>query len=215
MPRVPVDCEYSGVTRDAYTARGWDAWSCDILPTESPGQHIRGGVLEVIGDGWDLLIAHPPCTYLSMGGIAHWNKQGRKEKRDAAMDFFMEFANAPVPRICIENPRGHANNEYRSADQTIHPYYFGEPHCKRTCLWLKNLPRLEWLFAPTLFDDKTACDNPEPCYISPSGSKKYSFMERNRSQKARSKSFLGIAKAMADQWGNLEPLREVTYKRTR
>lgn len=199
--RVLVACEQSGIVRDAFAARGHDAWSCDIVPARRNMfvQHIMADVLTVLDQGWDLMIAHPPCTYLSHAGIGHWHRPGRKANRDAAMEFVMRLWNAPIEHICIENPRGHINNELRPADQTIQPWWFGDAHCKRTCLWLKNLPSLQW-------SEETACEKPEPCYVNPSGSKKYAWMERQRGSRARSVSFQGIADAMADQWGALQEI---------
>ncbi len=199
--RVLVACEFSGVVRDAFAKRGHDAWSCDLLPSERAGSHIQGDVLKHLGDGWDLMVAHPPCTYLSYVGLRHWNKPGRAEKRDEAMAFFMALVNAPIERICIENPLGYPSKVYRKPDQTIHPYYFGEPVQKRTCLWLKNLP-------PLLYD-KSKAIKPEPLYICKgvkSYGKKIHWTEgmagvKNRS-KERSRSFESIASAMAEQWGD-------------
>ena len=128
--RVLVACEFSGIVREAFKVRGHDAWSCDLLPTEIPGQHIQGDVLEHLEDGWDMMIAHPPCTYLSYVGMRHWNKPGRAEKRVEAMQFFMRFIRANIPRICVENPLGYPSQVFRAPDQIIHPYYFGDPFQK-------------------------------------------------------------------------------------
>lgn len=203
--RVLVACEFSGIVRDAFAARGHDAWSCDLLPTERPGNHIQGDVLEILGDGWDLMIAHPPCTYLSYAGTRHWNSPGRSEKREAAMSFFMEFANAKVPRIAIENPVGYASNVFRRPDQIIEPYYFGDRQKKRTCLWLINLPKLIYAKSDTLFMSQTATEKPEPISIDNNkrAHKRYftdAISGKNR-QHLRSVTFQGIAKAMAEQWG--------------
>lgn len=142
--RVLVACEYSGVVRDAFIARGHRAVSCDLIPTESPGPHMVGDVLEVL-DGWDLMIAHPPCTYMAYAGAANWHDPGRAEKREQAFNFFMALYNAPIPRVCIENPHGYPRKAFRQPDQEIHPYYFGEPQLKRTCLWLRGLSKLQFL----------------------------------------------------------------------
>lgn len=196
--RVLIACEFSGVVREAFKAKGHDAWSCDLLPTEIPGQHIHDDVLKHLDDGWDIIIAHPPCTYLSYVGNRHWNNPGRKELREDAFKFFMECINAPVKKICVENPLGLPNKEYRKPDQTIQPYYFGEPVQKRTCLWLKNLPHLQ----PTKLLPK-----PDPLYICQGDKckgKKIHWVEgikgKNRSHE-RSRTFKGIANAMAGQWG--------------
>lgn len=193
--RVLVACEFSGIVREAFRKHGHDAWSCDLLPTEIPGNHIQGDVLEILNDNWDLMIAHPPCTYLSYAGNVWINKQeGRKEQREKAFEFFMRFVDAPIEKICIENPLGIPSVWYRKHDQIIEPYQFGhEGIKKRTCLWLKNLP----LLIPTT-----------PMNEKPKGiwdGKRYrQWIDRNNhSAKNRSKTFPGIAEAMASQWGNL------------
>ncbi len=198
--RVLVACEYSGTVRDVFIKRGHDAISCDILPTERPGPHVQGDVTPLLGQKWDLIVAHPPCTYLSYAAMRVWNRPGRAEKREEAMRFFMLFVGA-APRVCIENPLGYAGKAYRKHDQVIHPYYFGEPVQKRTCLWLENLPALQ----PTNLLPK-----PAPMYIcqgEKSKGKAIGWCEGMRGQgnraKARSKTFQGIADAMADQWGIL------------
>ena len=198
--RILIACEFSGIVRDAFIAKGYDAVSCDLLPTERPRPHIRGNVLEILDDGWDLMIAHPPCTYLSYVGNRHWNKPGRAEKRASAYKFFMSLVNAPINKICVENPIGLPNTIYRKPDQIIHPYYFGESVQKRTCLWLKGLPKL--IYADTIVE------KPKPLYICQGNKckgKAIGWVEgikgvKDRS-KARSKSFSGIANAMAEQWG--------------
>lgn len=206
--KVLVACEFSGIVRDAFLARGHDAWSCDILPTESPGPHYQCDVIEILGRGWDLMVGHPPCTYLSYAGIGHWNKPGRKELREDAMMFFIRLMDAPIPKICIENPVGYPSNVFRKPDQIIHPYYFGDGYMKRTCLWLKGLPHLVWSDEDDLLFRKTTTKKPEAIYVQKHGKqigKKRHFIDampggKDR-QKARSKFFPGIAKAMAEQWG--------------
>lgn len=205
--KVLVACEFSGRVREAFKQLGHDAWSCDLLPTEIPGQHIQGDVLEVINQGWDLLIAHPPCTVLSYAGVKYWNIPGRAEQREAGMKFFMAMVNAPIARICVENPVGYPNTVYRKPDQIIHPYYFGDPFLKRTCLWLKGLPKLWWLPADDMFGTRTATDYPEPIYTTKraDGSiKKRHFAEAMHGGKTRSVTFSGIADAMANQWGYIK-----------
>lgn len=200
--RLLVACEFTGKIRDAFGALGHDAWSCDLLPTEKPGNHYQGDVRDILySQHWDLLIAHPPCTYLSYAANHVWNAPGRAEKRDEAMQFFMLFVNAPVHRICIENPLGYPVKAYRKYDQIIHPYYFGERHLKRTCLWLKNLPPLWWWEHDNSLFTKTATDYPEPTYIdkTPRAKKRY-FTDAGHGGHYRSKSFDGIAHAMAEQW---------------
>ena len=208
MMRVLIACEFSGIVRDAFKAKGHDAWSCDLLPTERPGNHIQGNVLEILSDEWDLMIAHPPCTYLSFVGLRHWNKPGRYEKRQEAMKFFMAFVDSTIPKICIENPLGYPSQVYRAPDQVIHPYYFGEPYQKRTCLWLKGLPLLTYYLIDELFGSQTAVAKPEPLFTS-QGEKTFGkkihwtegISKAGNKSHARSRTFSGIANAMADQWG--------------
>lgn len=214
--RVLVACEKSGRVREAFKKLGHDAWSCDLLPTDIPGNHIVGDVLSLInGGGWDLMIAHPPCTYLSYAGTAHWNKPGRAELREAGMKFFMAMVNAPIPKICVENPVGYPNTVYRKPDQIIHPYYFGDPFLKRTCLWLKGLPKLWWCPTDDLFGQRTATDYPEPIYIEhkPDGRKKnrHYVDSLQGGDWNRSITFPGVAEAMATQWGasTLQSIRRI------
>lgn len=133
--RILVACEFSGIVREAFKAKGHDAWSCDLLPTEIPGQHIQGDVLEILNDGWDLMIAHPPCTYLSVSGL-HWNGRvpGRAEKTEEALTFVRALMNAPINHIAVENPVSCISTRIRKPDQVIQPWYFGEDASK------KNLP---------------------------------------------------------------------------
>jgi hypothetical protein len=200
--KVLVACEYSGTVRDAFIARGHDAMSCDLLPTDRPGPHYQGDVFDIINDGWDLMIAHPPCTYLTYAATKHWNNPGRAELRQEAYDFFMKLVNADIPRIAVENPVGWVNTIYRKPDQIIHPYYWGDAFQKRTCLWLKNLPLLTW--------DQEKAIKPEPMYICQGEKckgKKIGWCEGVRGSKngdrwkIRSTTFQGIANAMAAQWG--------------
>jgi len=183
--KVLIACEFSGIVRDAFIARGHDAMSCDLLPTESPGPHYQGDVLDILEDGWDMMIAHPPCTHLAVSG-ARWFKDKQKEQQEA-IDFFMNLINAPVPMICVENPVSIMSTKYRKPDQIIQPWQFGHGETKATCLWLKSLPKL----IPTKFVDgrenRIHRMAPSP----------------NRS-KDRSLTYQGIANAMADQWGVLE-----------
>ena len=198
--KVLIACEFSGIVRDAFKAKGHNAVLCDILPTEREGKHIQDDVLKHLNEGWDLMIAHPPCTYLSYAGIRHWNQEGREQKRIDAMQFFLQLFYAPIDKICVENPVGYPNTVFRKPTQIIHPYYFGEPFQKRTCLWLKNLPCLEY--------DKTILKKSEPMYIcqgQKGKGKRINFVEgirgvKNRAHE-RSRTFRGIADAMAEQWG--------------
>jgi len=180
--RVLVACEFSGIVRDAFAKRGHDAWSCDLLPTEREGNHIQDDVLLHLGDGWDLMIAHPPCTHLSASG-ARWFKNKQKEQMEA-IAFFMELVNAPIDRIAVENPVGIMSTVYRKPDQIIQPWQFGHGETKATCLWLKNLPLLK----PTdIVEGRYARVHREPPSI-------------NR-WKNRSRTLVGIAEAVAEQWG--------------
>ena len=197
--RVLVACEYSGVVRDAFAARGHDAWSCDILDSESEGQHIRGDALEVLHKGWDLMIAHPPCTHLSVSG-ARWFTEGKKPMflRENALDFVKKLMAAPIDRICIENPVSVISSHIREADQTINPYQFGHAEYKRTCLWLKNLPLLKE--TDNVLEETKELPDKIANRIWWLGSGK---------GKERSKFYTGIASAMADQWGDESRLPQI------
>jgi hypothetical protein len=201
--KVLIACEFSGIVREAFRRRGHDAWSCDLLDTEIPGQHIKGDVLAILNDGWDLMIAHPPCTYLSGVGWQWFNveKYGDKamariENRKEAYSFFVGLYNSPINKICIENPVGYMNSHFRKGDQIIQPWQFGNEARKRTCLWLKNLP----LLSPT----KIVGHGEIVVYKGKEHAKWFmdawhlSPIER---MKARSRTFPGIAEAMAMQWG--------------
>lgn len=199
---VLIACEYSGIIRDAFIKEGHNALSCDLLETEQPGPHYQGNVLDLINEGWDLMIAHPPCTYLSYAGTAVWNQEGRAAKRLEALAFFLNLWEAKIPHICIENPLGIASKVIKKHDQVIHPYYWGDPHLKRTCLWLKNLPLLKYQLQDNLFSKASACEYPKPIYVDKKG-RKLHFTESLSGGKNRSKSFEGMARAMAQQWGNI------------
>lgn len=180
--RVLVACEFSGIVRDAFTAHGHDAWSCDLLDSERPGQHYRGDVRNILDGGWDLMVAHPPCRYLSYAGARWWRRPGRAEQTEIALDFFRELLNAPIPRIAVENPRGVASVRIRKPDDCIQPYQFGDPYSKRTYLWLKNLPGLMATLIMSDFD--------------------VNWTSRvAHGSRQRSRTFPGIASAMAIQWG--------------
>lgn len=200
-PKVLVACEFTGTVRDAFTAHGCYAVSCDLIKTERPGRHHQGSVLDIIGDGWDIMVGHPPCKYLSFAGMANWNDEGRAELREEAMQFFYQLWNAPIRHIALENPRGYPCKVFRKPDQVIHPYYFGDREMKRTCLWLKNLPRLEHHPVTTLFDIATHTPKPQPTYTRSNGKAIY-FTDAKKGGKARSRFFPGIAAAMAAQWTN-------------
>jgi len=178
----------SGIVRDAFSARGHVAWSCDLLPTESPGNHIQGDVLKVLDDGWELMIAHPPCTHLCASG-ARWFAQKRKEQQKA-LNFVRKLMNAPIPRIAIENPVGIVGTRIRPADQIIQPWQFGHGETKATCLWLKCLP----LLIPT----SIVTGRERRIHRMPPSEDRW---------KMRSITYRGIAQAMADQWGKPCPPR--------
>lgn len=193
--RVLVACEYSGRVRDAFAARGHDAWSCDLLASETPGNHIQDDVLAHLADGWDLMIAHPPCTYLSRAGANLW-KQRERQAVDACV-FARTLYDAPISKVAIENPIGRLSVLWRPPDQRIHPWAFGDPYTKPTDLWLRNLSPL---FAGPIVQPypSTRRVKPNP---NRSGTTYGRFMRENRSPRARSRTFPGIAAAMAEQWG--------------
>lgn len=203
--KVLIGCEHTGITRDQFRLHGWDAWSCDLLPSERPGPHIQGNVLEVVrSQKWDLFICHPPCQFLSYAGKRYWNDPGRAEKRQAAFEFFMRCYWAPVDLVAVENPLGYPVERFRSADQIIYPYYFGDPEQKRLCLWLRGLPKLVHTKQPDLFYRQTHGPKPEPVYIQKDGQKLYFTHKTAGNSKSgalrRSRSFEGVAAAMAEQW---------------
>lgn len=183
--RVLVACEYSGRVRDAFIARGHDAISCDLLPTEAPGPHYQGDVMDIIGDGFDLMIAHPPCTYLAVSGM-HWTTRGMRDPQltEDALDFVRGLMAAPIPSIAIENPVSVISSRIRKPDQIIQPWQFGHGETKATCLWLKGLRPL----VPTnIVSGREARVHRMP----PSADR----------WKLRSTTYAGIASAMAEQWG--------------
>lgn len=182
--KVLVACEFSGIVREAFASRGHDACSCDLLPTEIPGNHIQGNVLGILHNHWDLMIAHPPCTYLAVSG-ARWFKQRQKEQL-LALEFVRDLLLAPIERIAIENPIGVISTRIYPPSQIIQPWQFGHGETKATCLWLKNLPML----VPThIVEGRIPRVHHEP----PS----------KDLWKNRSRTYAGIAAAMAEQWGNL------------
>lgn len=192
--RVLVACEFSGIVRDAFRARGHDAWSCDLLPSERNGQHIQDDVLKYLNEGWDLMVAHPPCTYLSRAGARWWKQPERKELADKAANFVFALRDAPIERIAIENPIGQLNQRWRYADQEVQPHWFGDPFSKTTCLWLKNLSPLK----PTKMCAKISHFLP-----SNTGGKKRGQQSGKGTVtggKDASRTFPGIANAMAEQW---------------
>lgn len=187
--RVLVACENSGKVRDAFIGAGHDAMSCDLLPTDVPGPHYQGNVRDVINDKWDLMVAHPPCTHLAVSGAKHFHK--KQMEQSEALDFVRYLMDAPIERICIENPVSIISTKIRKPDQIIQPWQFGHEAQKTTCLWLKNLPKL----VPTNIVGKGEF------YISPQGKRLPRWYSDNNSSKFRSETFQGIADAMASQWG--------------
>ena len=183
--RVLIACEYSGAVRDAFINNGHDAMSCDLLPTDVPGNHYQGDVFDVINDGWDLMIAHPPCTHLAVSG-ARWFKDKVKEQAES-LEFVRRLMDAPIDRIAIENPISIISSRIRKPEQIIQPWMFGHGETKATCLWLKNLPKL----TPTdIVEGREARIHK----MSPGPNR----------WKERSKTYQGIAIAMANQWGAVE-----------
>jgi hypothetical protein len=180
--KILIACEYSGKVRDAFRKLGHDAISCDLLPTEAPGPHYRGDVLDILYDGWDIMIAHPPCTHLAVSG-ARWFTEKQQEQADA-LDFVRLLMDAPIPLIAIENPISIISSRIRKPDQIIQPWQFGHGETKATCLWLKGLPNLQ----PTnVVEGREA-----RIHKMPPGPDRW---------KKRSETFQGIADAMAAQWG--------------
>jgi site-specific DNA-cytosine methylase len=180
--RVLVACEFSGIVRDAFSSLGHDAWSCDLLPTETPGQHIQDDVFNHINDNWDLMIAHPPCTHLAVSG-ARWFKN-KKLEQELALAFVLGLLDAPINKIALENPVSIISSKIRKPDQIIQPWQFGHGETKATCLWLKNLPKLK----PTNI-------------VEGRENKVWKMPPSKYRWKLRSITYQGIADAMADQWG--------------
>lgn len=192
--KVLVACEFSGVVRDAFARRGHEAWSFDLLPTEAAGNHIQGDVLHHLSGGWDLMIAHPDCTYLCSSGM-HWTVRGLRDPNltEAALEFVRKLMDAPIERIALENPIGCISTRIRKPDQIIQPWQFGHPESKATCLWLKNLPPLK---------PSKICKNPESGRWenqTSSGQNKLGPSPDRWKQRAR--TYPGIAESMAEQWG--------------
>ena len=186
--RVLIACEYSGTVRDAFISLGHDAMSCDLLPTDSDGPHYQGDVFDIINDGWDLMIAHPPCTHLAVSGARHFAEKRADGRQQEAIDFFMTLARADIPRIAIENPVCIMSSVWRKPDQIIQPWQFGHGETKATCLWLKGLPLLN----PTNIVEGRA----DRIHKMPPSADRW---------KLRSITYQGIADAMASQWGACNP----------
>jgi hypothetical protein len=179
--KILVACEFSGIVREAFRKKGHNAWSCDLIPSEILGQHIQEDVLSHLLDGWDLMIAHPPCTHLAVSG-ARWFKNKTEEQAEA-LEFVHSLLNAPIPHIALENPISIISSRIRKPDQIIQPWMFGHGETKATCLWLKNLPLLK----PTNIVEGRI---PRVHYASPSPNR----------WKERSRTCQGVADAMAEQW---------------
>lgn len=177
-------CEFSGAVRDAFAALGHDAWSCDLLPSETPGKHFEGDVSRILDLGWDLLIAHPPCTHLAISGARFFPEKIKDGRQRAALDFVQLLMDAPVPRIAIENPVSVISTKIRKPDQIVQPWMFGHGETKATCLWLKGLPLLK----PTKI---VKGREPRVHYMAPGPNR----------WRERSRTYPGLARAMARQWG--------------
>lgn len=193
--RVLVACEYSGRVREAFRKLGHDAWSCDLLPSDDNSPfHIQDDVTKILDKGWDLMIAHPPCTYLASSGL-HWNKRipGREQQTIEALEFIQLLMDAPIDKIVIENPIGRISSAIRKPDQIIQPWQFGEDASKATCLWVKGLP----LLTPTKIIRK-------PRYANQTASGQNKLAPSKDRWKLRSVTYQGIADAMAAQWGAYE-----------
>jgi hypothetical protein len=197
--KILIACEYSGAVRDAFIAAGHDAMSCDLLPTDQPGPHYEGDVTDIINDGWDLMVAHPPCTYLSVSNM-HWTARGLRDPQltEDALAFVQLLLDAPIERIALENPISVISSRIRKPDQIINPWQFGHDASKKTCLWLKNLPPLvpTEIIAPRIVDGKKRWANQTD-----SGQNR--LPPSDDRWKIRSETYAGIARAMAEQWGSL------------
>lgn len=189
--RILIGCEESGTIRDEFIKLGFDAWSCDLVESRKPGPHIVQSVLEVMYQGWDLAIFHPPCTHLSSSGAKHFKKKIALGQQQAAVDFVYLLLQAPIKYIALENPIGVLSTFIEKPDQIVQPWWFGDEAQKSTCWWLKNLPPLK----PTKIVGKGEF------YISPQGKKLPKWYSDNKTSKSRSKTFQGMAKAIAKQWG--------------
>jgi hypothetical protein len=206
--RILIACEESDEVRGRFEKLGFDAWSCDLQENRNPNaKHYKGDIFDIINNGWDAMIAFPPCTHLAVSGAA-WFEQKRKDGRQQeGIDFFMAIINAPIKHIAVENPVGIMSNIYRKPSQVIQPYYFGDEAQKTTCLWLKNLPAIYHNSKPNLFDSVVTHVGKGDFIIHKSGKRKPKWfadsflLPKDERAKIRSKTFPGIAEAMATQWG--------------
>lgn len=206
--KILVACEYSGVVRDAFIRKGHKAISCDILPSESQlGEHYQGDVTHILDMDWDMVIAFPPCTDLTVACVSQWPRKKADGRQGAAIDFFMRFANCQAKKVCIENPLGIMSTVYKKPTQIIHPYYFGDSYQKRTCLWLKGLPPLFHAKQIDLFTNTITHVHRGEIKTFVGGKRMPAWFSDAKSlgaagaAKRRSLTFPGIAKAMAEQWG--------------
>lgn len=201
--KILIACEYSATVREAFHTRGHDAWSCDLLPTDVPGQHYQCDVRDVLANDWDLVIAHPPCQHIAVSGARYFKQKQADGRQQQGIDFFMLFTRLSC-RWCIENPVGIMSRVYRKPDQIIQPHEFGHPESKKTCLWLNGLPKL----TPT-----SICQPPRysvgengrqlPRWDNQTASGQNSLSPSQDRSQIRSKTYQGIAEAMAEQWGGI------------
>lgn len=214
--KILIACEFSGVVRNAFAARGHDAWSCDLLPSDTPGQHYQGDIRDMLTQQWDLMIAHPPCTHLASSGARYFAAKRADGRQQEGIDFFLMLTKTSIPKVAIENPVGIMSSIYRKPDQIIQPFQFGHPESKATCLWLKGLPKLK----PTRILEPQWKKNPDGTDYKDSGGKRYNQAHNtplirweNQTAsgqnklppskdrwKLRSITYQGIAEAMAQQW---------------
>ena len=207
LMKILIACEFSGTVREAFTKLGHDVTSCDIEPTDIPGKHYQGDVNDIINDGWDMMIAFPPCTHLAVSGSRHFEQKRKDGRQQQGIDFFMSMINAPIPKIAVENPIGIMSRIYRKPNQIIQPYHHGHEASKSTCLWLKELPLLK----PTnivgkgeVFISSTGKKYPAWSHDAVGKNGKKVGYNTDEMKKIRNKTFQGIADAMADQWGKNE-----------
>lgn len=219
MSRILIGCEKNAKVREAFKALGHIVMSCDIQASTVDGWHYQGDIFNVLDMGWDMAIFFPPCTYLTNAGVRHFNVKNygdkaikRHQLRLEAAEFVDRLYRSSIPKICIENPVGWLNNNWRKPDQVIHPYYFGDPHVKRTCLWLKGLPLLKYdRFAVKPEPLSVLTRRPGKLYAGGEAKNNYFIQAHLRDSDGRSETFRGIADAMAAQWGNLLPVQHELF----
>ena len=202
--KILVACEWSGRVRDAFIRKGHDAMSCDLLDTAVPGPHYKGDVRDILYDRWDMVVAFPPCTHLSLSGAVYWKQKQEDGRQQKAVDFFMLFTDLPdCPKVAIENPVGIMSRLYRKPDQIIQPWWFGDPVQKKTCLWLKGLPLLK----PTVIVEPEFQKNPDGTVYRDKKGGRYSIPAYNGRHRDRAhirgQTYNGVAEAMAEQWINI------------